>query len=81
MSKVTTIAQHWARYMREVMPPNANGVQIQETRRAFYAAAYAVLVSMRDELALLEDDEAVRVLEALHAECHAFAQRVGGGKA
>jgi hypothetical protein len=38
-----TMAWTWQNYMRNVMPPDAPALQVQETRRGFYAGAQGLL--------------------------------------
>jgi hypothetical protein len=37
------IAAEWATYAEHILPKNAPPIQVQETRRAFYAGAGAIL--------------------------------------
>jgi hypothetical protein len=78
----TTIAAQWRSYRNEVMPANAGPTQLQETRRAFYAAAHSVLQVMLHVVAAEEDDEVgVQILQAMHDECQAFSQSIARGEA
>lgn len=81
--KIPAIAQVWEDYRRSVLlPAGAGRVQLQETRRAFYAASHAVLQIMLQIVAAEPDDEdGVRMLEAMHQECRDFVQSVNRGEA
>jgi hypothetical protein len=76
-----TIASMFERYRREVMSPNSRELQVIETRRAFYAASFAVLVALRDDVSVLPEPLGVLALEALHAECREFGKAVERGEA
>lgn len=55
-------------------------MQRQETRRAFFAGASAML-NLQMEMAELSEDAAVAVLNGLHEEAGSFAVMVMEGKA
>lgn len=84
-----SIASHWTSYAAEVVPSDASAVQIQETRRAFYAGARAGM----EMLAIDLFDNAVETpscghlpeggwcWDCLHAELEAFVAEVAAGRA
>jgi hypothetical protein len=71
------IGASWEKYLRQVMPSGAGAVQIEETRRAFYAGGFAVFSAF---LALDDDDEpaAMLKLDKLKAEFEAYRESFGG---
>lgn len=72
------IGEGWESYRAGVVPFDAPAVQVRETRKAFYAGAWAALNLLlelgRDSLS---EDEGARALEALHEECRAFSADPG----
>jgi hypothetical protein len=59
------------------MPKTAGPVQIEETRRAFYAGSYITLMSIATGIEEdTPDDEGVVMLERLKAECETFLANV-----
>jgi hypothetical protein len=77
-----TIAAQWRSYRNDVMPVNAGPTQLQETRRAFYAAANSMLQVMLHIVAADEDDDVgVQILQAMHNECAEFSRAVARGEA
>ena len=80
--QTASIEQQWRDYCTQVLPADVGPVQLQETRRAFYAAANAVLQVMLHLVATQEDDEAgVRILQGMHDECIAFSRAIARGEA
>jgi methyl coenzyme M reductase beta subunit len=75
--------QHWNTYLADVLPAGASKVQIQETRRAFYAGATALLGEMVTMLdAGLEPTDAdLGKMDEIAAELTAFSQAIRGGRA
>jgi len=78
--KVTSVAESFAGYRRDVIPDDASPVQVEECRRAFYAGAYFLLMhlatSFDDET---PDEEGIAELEQLKTECEAFAASLQSG--
>jgi hypothetical protein len=77
------IEADWQDYVKKVMPPHPSALQMQETRRAFYAGASALLFTM---MRIMDrDDEPTPAdlakMEAIDDELHQFAQDVGAGRA
>lgn len=70
----------WQEYYKMVVPKNANPIQVQETRRAFYAGMYSML-QMSRALTVLDDDDAVEELGNLNEELEQFSVDVANGKA
>ena len=68
----------WQQYAEKILPAGAPMIQRQETRRAFYAGAMHLLLTMA-ELGDPEMDEDVgaEVLEATKREIEAFVRRIG----
>jgi hypothetical protein len=74
VKKAVTVFEIWRTYKDEVLTKVTNPVQIEETRRGFYAGAAAMLdlmlhVSPDD----VSEDRGVEILQALHEEIKAFA--------
>ena len=65
-----TVHDQWVSYLEQVMPSNAGPIQIQETRRAFYAGAFALCSLLQESRGLQQD------LDKYTAECMVFAQNV-----
>lgn len=70
---MNTIQEGWIGYSKGVIPKDASAVQIEETRRAFYAGAAQVLgvmyeVGSRD----LSEPAGVGILEGMHEEVRVF---------
>lgn len=72
-----TIKEEWLSY-RAVLPANASPIQLQETRRAFYAGCVSLLKllsALEDDG--LSDDAGALVIEGLSAELKAFNKAIG----
>ncbi len=76
-----TVAEEWRSYEAKVIPPGASTIQITETRRAFYAGAFALLTMLQGVAGNEEVTEAVGMayLESLQLECLAFRDLVAKG--
>lgn len=77
-----TVKQQWDSFFEQVIPPTAGAAQLQETRRAFYAGAWAMFCL----IAASEADEAppeqwAAYLEGLRKECMGFNEAILDGKA
>jgi len=79
---MNTIQRHWDAYLAMVVPVDAPPVQIQETRRAFYAGAEAMMCINRaiGEPGIAEND-AVKMMEGCATELRSFSDDVANGKA
>lgn len=73
-----TVGIGWDTYMARVTPRGAPQVQIQETRRAFFAGA-AWMMGLLDAIATdaVSEDGGVEILERLHEELRAYVATVG----
>ena len=72
-----TIKEEWLSY-RAILPADASPIQIQETRRAFYAGCVCtlkILSALEDDN--LSDDAGAHIIEGLQFELEAFQQAVG----
>ena len=74
-----TIAEHWADFERRVMPISAGEVQREETRRAFYSGAAAML-ALNVDISSLSNDAAVAVLRGVQDELIRFAEAIIEGR-
>jgi hypothetical protein len=74
-----TVAEAFEGYRRTVIPAGASAVQIDETRAAFFAGAYFLLMSVSNTIGDPDVDEerGVAILEALRRECETFAAHIG----
>lgn len=75
-----TFADEWKSYYDTLLAPiNTGANQVQETRRAFYAGAAAMLGAISRASAECGDDEdaGAAVIEKLHQELVAFSSKVG----
>jgi hypothetical protein len=72
---LTTVAEAFEDYRTHVLPQGAPPIQIEETRRAFYAATYLTLMHLMNDIGseATSEEEGVAHLEALKAECEGFA--------
>jgi hypothetical protein len=74
-----TIAESFAGYRRKVIPPTASDDQVQQLRAAFFGGAYILLMQMMHAFNPdTDDEEGIAALEAVKAECEAFAATGGG---
>jgi hypothetical protein len=63
-----------------VVPNGAPPVQLQETRRAFFAGAKALLLVLMNDVTPLSEDAGVQVLEAVDKELNQFRHDVLRGR-
>lgn len=78
--KAMSVKDQWESYAAHVLPPDCGLLQRQETRRAFYAGAFAMLM-MSANVAHMTDDEGVSYLEGLRRELERFQRDVAMGGA
>jgi hypothetical protein len=72
------IRDGWQDYAEKVLPADAPPVQKQETRRAFYAGAWEILMRMADlGEPDISEDQGAEVLEATKREIERFVASVG----
>ena len=81
-----TVKDMWDQFEGSVLPKGCHPVQRLETRRAFYAGAWAMFnlsVQAADETPDTEAGEAVgaELMDRLHKECLAFKDMVEAGLA
>lgn len=79
MSRVETVAESWQTYRAAVVPQGASPAQVEETRRAFYAGSYFMLMNVAYNIGddTTSEEEGIEHLEQLKAECETFAKSVG----
>jgi hypothetical protein len=77
--RLETVAESFATYRAQVIPPGAPDVQVEECRRAFYAGTYFCLMNLAYNIGddSTSEDQGIVELEKLKAECELFA--AGGG--
>lgn len=79
---MNTIAEQWATFAAMVMPKDAEPVQRQEMRRAFYAGAEAMLrLQWIAGDSRVTENGAMAMIEGWHDECRRFALQVAAGTA
>jgi hypothetical protein len=77
------VGRMWDSYARLIVPANAGPVQIQETRRAFYAGAQCIFHHLVNAIGPEQEptEADIEMMNALAAELDAFALAVRDGKA
>lgn len=77
--RTETVAESFATYRAQVLPPDAPPIQVTECQRAFYAGAYFLLLNLAYNIGddSTPEEQGIEELEKLKAECEAFAA-VGG---
>jgi hypothetical protein len=69
-----TVFDLWRTFRQEVLREVTSPVQLEETRRGFYAGAAAILeLVVRVSADDVTEDRGVEILQALHEELQAFA--------
>lgn len=76
------VAAEWASYAERVLPKDAPPVQVQETRRAFYAGGAAILFRL---LRLLESGDEptpadLQMMDDIEAELAEFGRDIQAGR-
>jgi hypothetical protein len=74
------VEQGWRSYRDQVVPNGAPPVQLQETRRAFFAGAKLLLSVLMNDVTPLSEDAGVQVLEAVDKELNQFRHDVLRGR-
>ena len=76
------IAMAWADYRKKVVHPDAEDIQVKQTRKAFYAGGAAVLTSMMQAMGPGRDseDSDVVILEKLLMELRDHLRAVNEGR-
>jgi predicted RNA-binding protein with PUA-like domain len=73
-----TISSQWQSYEAQVLPKNCSPVQLQETRRAFYAGAASILAHMaRLSNEDISEEDGSDIIEELMQESKNFTDRIG----
>jgi hypothetical protein len=76
------IGDQWRSYAEQIVPADAPKVQMQETRRAFYAGAQALFgVCFEIGGDDVSEDEGLRSLESVREELNRFVDAVKHGRA
>lgn len=72
--ELETVAQMWRSYESNVMPKDPSPIQVQETRRAFYAGALALfnVASYGIGAPSVSSEDGVAYLERIETEMNAF---------
>jgi len=73
---MNTIQSGWEGFENAVVPKNAPMIQRNEMRKAFYAGALHLLV-LTGDIAELNEDAAIAVLQHLHEEAVNFLNTGG----
>jgi hypothetical protein len=68
-----TLDKLWTEY-RKILPQNASPVQVNETKKAFYAGAYSILTAMVSQVGDEEDatDEDMDMVGGFFEEAEQF---------
>ena len=76
-----TIKQEWELYRLTVVPSGASPIQVQETRRAFYAGIEAMTRLMHAATQRATEEEGMKALGEIEHELQDFARQVQAGEA
>lgn len=79
MKKLPKLAHSWQGYEQQVIPKNAPPVQFQETKRAFYAGAWALLGIMKRIGDDMSEEQGADALDKLEQEIQDFINKIGKG--
>jgi len=65
---------HFQQYLRRVGLTNLpkNSIQYQETQRAFMAGVTQTLVTMKDDISMLPENQAIKVLDSMFDQATNF---------
>jgi hypothetical protein len=74
MSKFQTVKEWWESYLHDVVPANAHPSQVEETQRAFYAGAHAIMQGVVIGVGELAEDDAEQWLQRIEAELKQFGK-------
>lgn len=76
------IANGWRSYAEHVLPANAPPVQIQETRRAFYAGAGLLFEALTNAVGPddVSEDAGMEIMRGVDDEIRQFLRGVKGGR-
>src|SRR5688572_15512162 len=75
--KEITLAKSWELYSSAIFSGMEPGpIQVEETRRTFYASFYEAMMMISDISTYLSEDDAVKKLDELKAETKAFAEEI-----
>lgn len=77
------INDEWDSYRREVVPADAPAIQVQESKRAFYAGArslFHALVKIMDPSSEEPTERDMRVMDAIDRELREFVASVTAGR-
>ncbi len=77
LNDMTTLFRTWTSYLDEVVPRGASPTQVEETRRAFYAGAHAVLCILTQELVEMTDDDSAEALSRMLVEAAGIVDDLG----
>lgn len=69
---MNTIREEWESYQQNVVPKEADLIQVTETRMAFYAGAFAMFTLLDSAAKKLTPVDASITLDTLKAECLKF---------
>jgi len=77
------VNEEWNEFARRVLPPDCSSIQKRESRRAFYAGAWAVMIKISESISHESEptDEDLSLMDDVHAEMEKFALDVLEGRA
>ena len=72
----------WDKYRRQVLPPDAPPIQIQECRRAFFGGAWAIYSLMMNKMTSGDEvkPEDLQMMASLDREMRNFGERAKRGE-
>ena len=82
MADLKSLKEYWANYLETVVPKDASTVQVQETKRAFYSGAAALMNTVME----IGDNDAIDemagadIMEDRLQELHEFHEDVQRGR-
>ena len=83
MADLKSLKEYWANYLETVVPKDASMIQVQETKRAFYSGAAALMNTVME----IGDNDAIDemagadIMEDRLQELHEFHEDVQRGRA
>ena len=73
---MNTIQSQWESFLKDVVPEDAEQVQITETQKAFYGGI-AALLSLQLKMVELSDDAGLMLMESWTQELDEFIEQQG----
>jgi hypothetical protein len=82
MRKTGLIERGWLQYAERVLPKNAPKIQVQESRRVWYASAAHLFSALTDAVGPddVSEDAGMDIMEGVQAELDAHVRDVLAGR-